>query len=197
MHVQDFIKMLLNISNYFITVSGFKTFFCFMNMTFFNHLFKGFVIGVVLLYYDFKKVVVILVFENPSVEKIKEILENSKTIAVVGLSDNPERTSYMVSEAMQRMGYQIIPVNPNANEILGETCYPTLTDIKEPVDIVNVFRRSEHIVPISEETVRIKAKVLWLQQGIVNEEAAGIAMDKGIEVIMDRCIKVMAAIYLR
>jgi predicted CoA-binding protein len=138
----------------------------------------------------------ILGFENPSRERIKEILETTKTIAVVGLSDNPDRTSYMVSEAMQSMGYRIIPVNPNASEILGETCYPSLTDIKEPVDIVNVFRRSEHIVPIAKETVHIQAKVLWLQQGIVNEEAAEIAAEQGIEVIMDRCIKVMAAIYL-
>lgn len=137
-----------------------------------------------------------MAFENPSGERIKEILENSKTIAVVGLSDNPERASYMISEAMQRIGYRIIPINPNASEILGETCYPSLSDINEPVDIVNVFRRSEYIVPIAEETVRIQAKVLWFQQGIVNEEAAGIAEKEGIEVIMDRCIKVMAAIYL-
>ncbi len=131
-------------------------------------------------------------FENPDLDQIKQILKLPKTIAVVGLSDKSDRTSYMVSEAMQKMGYRIIPVNPNAEHILGEKCYPALTSIEEPIDIVNVFRRSETIVPIAEETVQIKAKVLWLQQGIVNEEAADIAAKAGIEVIMDRCIKVMA-----
>lgn len=138
-----------------------------------------------------------MAFENPAGEQIKAILENANTIAVVGLSDNPERTSYQVSQAMQQQGFRIIPVNPNATNILGETVYPSLLDIPEPVDIVNVFRRSEYIVPIAQEAVKIQAKVLWLQQGIINEEAARIASEAGITVIMDRCIKVMAAIHLK
>ncbi len=135
-------------------------------------------------------------FENPTRERIKEILLATRTIAVVGLSDNPERISHMVAKAMQQKGYRIIPVNPNAEQILGERCYATLLDIPEPVDIVNVFRRSEHVVPIAEDSVKIKAKVLWLQQGIVNEQAAQIAANGGLEVIMDRCIKVEDSILL-
>jgi predicted CoA-binding protein len=131
-----------------------------------------------------------MAFENPPRERIKEILQNTKTIAVVGLSDNPERTSYMVSQAMQQKGYRIIPVNPNAEQILGEKCYSSLLEIDEPVDIVNVFRRSEFVQPIAEDAVKIKAKVLWLQLGIINEEAAQYAKEHGLEVIMDRCIKV-------
>ncbi len=103
-------------------------------------------------------------FQNPSREAIKEILVNAKNIAVVGLSDKPDRESYMVSEAMQKKGYRIIPVNPMVSgTILGEACYKSLADIPEPVDIVNVFRRSEQTVPVAEEAVRIGAKVLWLQ----------------------------------
>lgn len=135
-------------------------------------------------------------FENPSRERIKEILMNTKVVAVVGLSDNPERISHMVSKAIQDKGYRIIPVNPSAEEILGEKSYSSLLDIKEPIDIVNVFRRSEHVVPFAEEAVKIKAKVFWLQQGIENEEAAKICLDNGIEVIMDRCIKVEDSILL-
>ncbi|GIP32886.1 CoA-binding protein [Paenibacillus sp. J2TS4] len=137
-----------------------------------------------------------MTFENPSRDTIKSILEAATTIAVVGLSDNPDRTSHMVSQAMQNKGYRIIPVNPNAEQILGEKCYPSLTDIPESVDIVNVFRRSEHTVPIAEEAVKIGAKVLWLQQGIINEESARIAQEGGLQVIMDRCIKVEDSILL-
>jgi predicted CoA-binding protein len=135
-----------------------------------------------------------MTFENPSREHIKEILANAGNIAVVGLSDKPDRTSYMVAAAMQSRGYRIIPVNPNATEILGEKCYASLSDIPEPVDIVNVFRRADQVVPVAEEAVKIKAKVFWLQLEIVNEEAARIASEAGLEVIMDRCIKVEDAI---
>ncbi|MGG4032923.1 CoA-binding protein [Paenibacillus cisolokensis] len=131
-----------------------------------------------------------MAFENPSREQIRNILLESSVIAVVGLSDKPERTSYAVSEAMQRKGYRIVPVNPNATEILGEKSYPTLKDIPFPVDIVNVFRRSEFTPPVAEEAVAIGAKTLWLQLGIYNEEAANIASAGGLNVIMDRCIKV-------
>jgi predicted CoA-binding protein len=135
-----------------------------------------------------------MTFENPSRESIKQLLEEATNIAVVGLSDKPDRTSYMVAEAMQLRGYKIIPVNPNADRILGEICYPTLSAIPEKVHIVNVFRRSETVVPVAEEAVKIGAKVFWLQQGIVNDEAARIANAGGLEVIMDRCIKVEDAV---
>lgn len=135
-----------------------------------------------------------MTFENPSREHIKEILANAGNIAVVGLSDKPDRTSYMVAAAMQSRGYRIIPVNPNATEILGEKCYASLSDIPEPVDIVNVFRRADQVVPVAEDAVKIKAKVFWLQLEIVNDEAARIASEAGLEVIMDRCIKVEDAI---
>jgi uncharacterized protein len=135
-----------------------------------------------------------MAFENPSREHIKELLAGAGNIAVVGLSDNPDRTSHMVAAAMQNRGYRIIPVNPNATEILGEKSYASLSDIPEPVDIVNVFRRADQVVPIAEEAAKIKAKVFWLQLDIVNEEAARIANEAGLEVIMDRCIKVEDAI---
>lgn len=133
-------------------------------------------------------------FENPPRERIKEILQEATNIAVVGLSDKPDRTSYMVSKAMQLRGYRIIPVNPNVDRILGETSYPSLCDIPEKVHIVNVFRRSELVVPVAEEAVKIGAKVFWLQLGIMNDEAAEIATAAGLEVIMDRCIKVEDAV---
>jgi predicted CoA-binding protein len=137
-----------------------------------------------------------MAYVHPSRDQLKELLERSNTIAVVGLSDKPDRTSYMVSEAMQAKGYRIIPVNPNAETILGEKCYATLRDIPESIDIVNVFRRSEHTPPVAEEAVAIGAKALWLQLGIANEEAAALAQDGGLFVVMDRCIKVEDSILL-
>lgn len=137
-----------------------------------------------------------VMFQNPTREQIKQMLLDARTIAVVGLSDNPDRISYGVSKAMQDKGYRIIPVNPNAQQVLGETSYPSLRDVPEPVDIVNVFRRSEYVVPVAEEAVLIGAKVFWLQQGIVNEEAADIAVRGGLAVVMDRCIKVEDSILL-
>ncbi|EGL18982.1 MULTISPECIES: CoA-binding protein [unclassified Paenibacillus] len=133
-------------------------------------------------------------FENPSRDEIKTLLASAGPIAVVGLSDNPERVSHMVSAAMKSRGYEIIPVNPNADVILGGQSYASLSDIPGNVDIVNVFRRSDQVVPIAEEAVRMGAKVLWLQQGVYNEEAAEIAQRGGLTVIMDRCIKVEDAI---
>lgn len=135
-------------------------------------------------------------FENPSRVRIKQILQNTKNIAVVGLSDKPDRSSYMVAKVMQDKGYRIIPVNPNAEFILGEKCYASLLVIPEPVDIVNVFRRSEQVIPVAEETVKIKAKVFWLQLGIYNEEASQLVQSEGIQAIMDRCIKVEDSILL-
>ncbi len=131
-------------------------------------------------------------WKNPSDDKRRDILQQARTIAVVGCSDNPERTSYMIAEAMQQAGYRIIPVNPTiaGKTVLGEKVVASLTEIAEPIDIVNVFRRSETVLPVAEEAVKIKAKVLWLQQGIVNEQAAALAQEHGLEVVMDKCIKV-------
>ncbi|KEO79168.1 CoA-binding protein [Paenibacillus polymyxa] len=133
-----------------------------------------------------------MAFENPSREEIKSILEQVGNIAVVGLSDKSDRTSYMVSYAMQKRGYRIIPVNPAAvgQTILGETCYASLAEVPEPVELVNVFRRSEYCAEVAREAAAIGAKVLWLQQGIISQEAADIAQEHGMTVIMDRCIKV-------
>jgi uncharacterized protein len=117
-----------------------------------------------------------------------EILRKYRTIAVVGLSNNPMRPSYGVSEYMKRQGYRIIPVNPGHAQILGEKSYRTLEDIPEPVEIVNVFRRSELIPPVADSAIAIGAKVLWLQEGILNEEAAEKARAAGLEVIMNTCI---------
>ncbi|MFD1989584.1 CoA-binding protein [Paenibacillus nicotianae] len=137
-----------------------------------------------------------MAFTNPSREEIKTILENVGNIAVVGLSDKMDRTSYMVSAAMQNRGYRIIPVNPQAagQKILGETCYASLQDVPEPIDMVNVFRRSEYCADIAKEAVDVGAKTIWLQLGVVNQEAAQIAEEHGIDMIMDRCIKVEEAI---
>lgn len=137
-----------------------------------------------------------MAYRHPDRETIKRILEETDTIAVVGLSDNPERTSHMVAAAMQAKGYRIVPVNPNADTILGEKCYKSLKDIPFPVDLVNVFRRSEYCADVAREAAEIGAKTLWLQLGIVSEEAAGIAEAAGMNVIMDRCIKVEDSILL-
>ncbi|QMV40315.1 CoA-binding protein [Cohnella cholangitidis] len=135
-------------------------------------------------------------YAHPSRDEIKQILLDSQTIAVVGLSEDPSKVSYMVSEAMQQKGYRIIPVNPKATSILGEQCYASLKDVPVPIDIVNVFRRPEHTPPIAKEAVEVGAKVLWLQLGISNEEAATIAEEGGVRIIMDRCIKVEDSILL-
>ncbi|MEF2964589.1 CoA-binding protein [Paenibacillus sp. M1] len=138
-----------------------------------------------------------MAFENPSREEIKEILLHAGNIAVVGLSDKTDRTSYMVAQALQNNGYRIIPVNPTASgEILGEKVYASLKDIPEPVDIVNVFRRSEYTPEVAREAVDIGARVLWLQLGIASDEAYEIASQGGLTVIMDRCIKVEDSILI-
>ena len=121
---------------------------------------------------------------------VKEILENARTIAVVGLSSNPDRPSNRVARYMQDQGYKIIPVNPTVKEVLGEKAYPRLKDIPEKVDIVDVFRRSEDIPSIADEAIAIKAEVLWMQEGIINEPAAERAEAAGLKVIMDRCIMI-------
>ncbi|QAY65476.1 CoA-binding protein [Paenibacillus protaetiae] len=137
-----------------------------------------------------------MAFENPPRDQIRELLKASSVIAVVGLSDNPDRTSHMIAKAMQQKGYRIIPVNPGASSILGERCYGTLAEIPFKVDIVNVFRRSEFTPDIARQAVAIRAKALWLQLGVVNETAARVARAGGLTVIMDRCIKVEDSILL-
>lgn len=135
-----------------------------------------------------------LAIENPSRDEIREILKKAKRIAVVGLSANPERTSYMVSKAMQDAGYEIIPVNPTVDEVLGVKAVKSLKEIEGHVDIVNVFRRSEFLMDVAKEFVEINADVFWAQLGVVNEEAYQFLKAKGYTVIMDRCIKVEHAL---
>lgn len=120
--------------------------------------------------------------------EIAELLKNAKTIAVVGLSPKRFRPSHGVSEYMQSQGYRIIPVNPGHQEILGEKCYRDLDSIPEPVDIVNIFRRSEYVPPIVDAAIRIGAKAVWMQEGIEHEQAAAMARAAGLAVVMDRCI---------
>ncbi len=121
-------------------------------------------------------------------EQISELLKTAKTIAVVGLSDNPMRVSYDVSEYMQSQGYRIVPVNPTIAESLGEKAYPTLSEVPEKIDIVNVFRRPQFVPEVVEEAIRLKVPAIWLQEGVVHEAAAQKARDAGIFVVMDRCI---------
>ena len=117
----------------------------------------------------------------------EQILKQSKTIAVVGLSPRPERDSHSVAQYLQEQGYRIIPVNPLLDEVLGEKSYSSLTSIPDTVDLVNVFRRSEEVLPVAREAVAIKAKALWIQLGVVNQEAADLARDGGLDVVMDDC----------
>lgn len=131
---------------------------------------------------------------NPSRDEIKEILKKSKRIAVVGLSDNPDRTSYMVSEAMQRSGYEIVPVNPNVVEVLGVKAVASLQEVKGHIDIVNVFRRSVYLLDLAKEFLQIDADVFWAQLGIENEDTYQLLTDHDKTVIMNRCIKVEHAI---
>ena len=118
----------------------------------------------------------------------EEILSSSRTIAVVGLSPKPNRPSYRVASYLKEQGYRIIPVNPKATEILGEVCYPDLSSIPEPVDVIDIFRRPEEVPRIVEETIKIGAKAVWMQEGVINEEAAARAKQAGLKVVMDRCM---------
>ncbi|HEY7403669.1 MAG TPA: CoA-binding protein [Candidatus Angelobacter sp.] len=121
-------------------------------------------------------------------DKIGELLQRSKTIAVVGLSDNPLRPSYGVSAYMQNHGYRIIPVNPQIKGALGEKAVPTLSDVSEKIDIVDVFRRSEFVPEVVDEAIRLKVPAIWMQEGVIHEEAAEKARKAGILVVMDLCI---------
>jgi predicted CoA-binding protein len=119
---------------------------------------------------------------------IADLLRKSRTIAVVGLSSKKFRASYGVSEYMQKHGYRIIPVNPNETEVLGEKSYARLEDISEHIDIVDIFRRSEAVPPIVDTAIGMGASAVWMQEGVVHEEAAEKAREAGLTVVMDRCI---------
>jgi uncharacterized protein len=129
--------------------------------------------------------------ENPSAEEIRVLLESSLTVAVVGLSDRPHRTSHSIARALQDFGFKILPVNPNLHgPVLGEEPYSSVQEIGTPVDIVDVFRRSERVVPVARDAVAAGAKVLWMQSGVINEEAAAYTRENGLTVVMNRCIMV-------
>jgi len=133
-------------------------------------------------------------YQDPST--IQRVIHGAKTIAVVGLSNNPLRASYFVGFYLKRHGYRVIPVNPRETEILGEKSFRTLADVPVPVDIVNVFRAPDALPAIAKEAVAIRAKSLWCQFTVINEEGARIAEAGGLPVIMDRCIKVEHARYV-
>jgi predicted CoA-binding protein len=124
---------------------------------------------------------------NQSTVIIDEILRKCRMIAVVGLSSNPVRTSYRVAAYMKSQGYRVTPVNPNETNVLGETAYPSLAVVPGPIDLVNIFRKSEDVLPIVEAAITHGAKAIWMQEGISNEQAAVRAQASGLLVVMDRC----------
>lgn len=130
-------------------------------------------------------------YENPGDKEIRDLLVESRNVAVVGLSDKPHRTSYAIARALQNSGYKIFPVNPNlTGPVLGEKSYSTVAEIRDQIDIVNVFRRSETVPPVAEDAVAAGAKALWMQLGVINTIASDHATENGLTVVMDRCIKV-------
>jgi hypothetical protein len=134
---------------------------------------------------------------NQSTVDIDEILKSCRTIAVVGLSSNPSRPSYRVAGYMQAQGYRIIPINPNETNVLGEPAYPSLASVPGTVDLVDIFRKSEDVLPIVEEAIARGAKAIWMQEGVVNEAAAARAGQAGLPVVMDRCWRKEHAARLR
>ncbi|WP_026771311.1 MULTISPECIES: CoA-binding protein [Sediminibacillus] len=135
-----------------------------------------------------------MAYQAPGKQEMRSILEEAETIAVVGLSDKPERTSYQIAKAMQEAGYKIIPVNPEIDETLGEKAYDTLAEVEEDIDIINVFRRSEFLYSVAEQAVETNADVFWAQQGIFDEKVYEFLKEKNFTVIMDMCIKVAHSI---
>jgi predicted CoA-binding protein len=119
---------------------------------------------------------------------IDKILDGSKTVAVVGLSDKPDRPSHGVAHFLRKRGYRIIPVNPNVDAVMGEKSYRSLSEIPGRVDLVNVFRKSENVPGVAEEAIRVGAKYFWMQEGVVNEQAREKLTAAGIPVVMDRCV---------
>lgn len=130
-------------------------------------------------------------------EERKELLENVKTIAIVGISNDASKPSYNVAKYLKDAGYRIVPVNPRYDEVLGEKCYGSLSEINEPVDIVDIFMPSEKVLPVVIEAIKIKPRCIWLQLGIRNEEARALAEKHNIKFEMDRCIKIEHARLLR
>ena len=126
--------------------------------------------------------------DPPATDVVSKIFESARTIAVVGLSPDPHRPSHGVARYLQRVGYRIIPVNPHVDEVLGERAYPSLRDVTEPVDVVDVFRRSEFVGPLVDEAIAIKAGAVWLQDGVIDEVAAQRARAAGLDVVMDDCM---------
>lgn len=125
---------------------------------------------------------------NPSNDTLRDLLSHASTIAMVGASSNPERSAYGIMQKLQRAGYRVIPVNPRETEVLGERAYASLADVPVAIDIVDVFRRAEDTPDIADEAVKVGAKVLWLQSGISNDEAAARAENGGLVAVMDACI---------
>lgn len=138
-----------------------------------------------------------MAWQNPSNEKLSSILQAAKTIAVVGLSNNQDKTAYQISQRMQQLGYKIIPINPTVDEVLGEKAYPTLAEVPEKIDIINVFRRPEHLPDVAKDAVNTDCRMFWAQQGIVNEDAFHLLKDQGFEVVMDLCIKVVHSVLVK
>jgi len=126
---------------------------------------------------------------NELEQKLKDILASSNTVASVGLSSNPQKESYGVVSYLHGQGYKIIPVNPSAAEIMGEKAYPSLSDIPDKVDVVQIFRKPEDVPPVVDEAIKIGAKVVWMQEGVVNHEAAKKAEEAGLKVVMDTCMR--------
>jgi uncharacterized protein len=122
-------------------------------------------------------------------QMMRDILLSAKTIASVGLSSNQEKESYWIVSYLKEQGYRIIPINPTADEILGEKAYPDLESVPETIDVVQVFRRSEDVPPVVDSAIKAGAKVVWMQEGIVNEEAAQKARQAGLQVVMDACMR--------
>jgi predicted CoA-binding protein len=128
-----------------------------------------------------------MAFQNPSDDAIRALLATRQTVAVVGCSPNPERDSHRIAKLLQSRGHRVIPVNPGAQSILGETCYASLRDIPERVDMVDIFRRSEEVAPIVDEAIEIGARIVWMQLGVIDAQAATTAQAAGLTVVMDRC----------
>lgn len=135
-------------------------------------------------------------YQAPTNDQLRQWLQEAKNIAVVGLSNKPDRTSYQISETMKDRGYRILPVNPMIEQVLGEKAYANLEDVQEPIDLVNVFRRSEELYPVVEATIRAGAKRIWAQSGVYDEKAAELAAQNGIEIVMDQCIAVAHTVLL-
>ena len=128
-----------------------------------------------------------MAFQNPPDETIKALLSRPQTVAVVGCSPDPQRDSHRIAQLLKAKGHRVIPVNPGHQTMINETCYASLRDIPEQVDMVDIFRRSEHVAPIVDEAIEAGAKIIWMQLGVIDEEAAVKAQQAGLTVVMDRC----------